>query len=102
MQGRPGIDLGVALFALLEPTDRRRYEDDLLSEYYGRLTEGGVEDYSFDELLVDIRLGLLMRFELNAMVTLSLLPNSSDPDGMLEGLGGRSQVLVDWACGDVI
>jgi len=49
------VDAAYFITGSLEPNDRRKYEDDLLRRYHQHLLEGGVKDYSFEQLKTDYR-----------------------------------------------
>ncbi len=85
----------------LKLADRRSFETQLLSIYYEGLAVGGVTDLSYKELLTDIKLGMLMRLIVLAVV---MVPANLDHIGedRFRGLGERLEALVDWNCEEVI
>ena len=59
-RSRPGIDLATMIGFGFEPDSRRAHVNDLLSLYHSRLVGHGIDNYSWDELITDFRLGLLL------------------------------------------
>ncbi len=52
----PGVrDLSFFIGTSVRPANRSRYEFDFLRYYWGSLREGGVSDYSYDQLVDDYR-----------------------------------------------
>lgn len=100
-RARSGTDLGTFLMSNFKLADRRNFETQLLAIYYEELVTGGVSDLSYDELLTDIKLGMLMR-----LITLATVIGNANIDHMNEdafrGMGERLEVLVDWNCEEVI
>ena len=84
---------------------RRKHEHYLLSEYYSSIVDLGVTGYSYDELLDDIRVGVLPRLVMRSNVIAGVGDRAlASHDGrrrlmkMVESL----QMLVDWNCEEVI
>jgi len=100
-RGRAGIDLGIFLMSNFKLADRRDFETQLLSVYYEELVAGGVSDLSFEELLTDIKLGMLVRLVSVAGVVGNANIDHLDED-WFKDLGERLEILVDWNCDEVI
>jgi aminoglycoside/choline kinase family phosphotransferase len=100
-RARAGTDLATFLMGNLKMADRRKFETQLLAIYYDELVSGGVSDLSYDELLTDIKLGMLHR-----LISLSAVMGNANIDHLDEDwfkeLGERMEVLVDWNCEEVI
>lgn len=71
------VDAAYFITGSMDPTDRRRHEDDLLRRYHNQLLEGGVKDYSFDQLKVDYR-GYFAGVIAGGVVLLGTLPEGND------------------------
>lgn len=102
---RSASDVGLFILQSFTTDSRRKLEHQLLSDYYCRLTDLGVSEYSYEQFLSDVRLAILPRL----VVRVNTFSNAGrrylgTEDGvlrakkMLEGL----QMLVDWNCEDVI
>lgn len=57
-KGGGAADLGYFLSQNLSVEDRREHEIDLLRAYHDALVSHGVDDYEFDQLLADYRVGI--------------------------------------------
>ena len=74
----PGVvDSAYFITGSLEPDDRRKHEDELLRRYHHHLMEGGVKDYSFEQLKLDYR-GYFVGVIAGAVVLLGTLPEGND------------------------
>lgn len=71
------VDAAYFITGSLSPDDRRKYEDDLLRRYHNQLLEGGVKDYSFEQLKVDYR-GYFAGVIAGGVVLLGTLPEGND------------------------
>jgi aminoglycoside/choline kinase family phosphotransferase len=58
-KGRGAYDIGYFMSQSVDPDERRAREEDLLRMYHRLLVEGGVADYSFDDLLLDYKRAVL-------------------------------------------
>ncbi|MEE8045268.1 MAG: phosphotransferase, partial [Dehalococcoidia bacterium] len=106
--GRVKAAAEVGMFILLSfaVESRRKHEHHLLSEYYSSIVDLGVTGYSYDELLDDIRIGVLP-----SLVRRSNVIGGGIADRALASEEGRQrlmkmveslQMLVDWNCDEVI
>ena len=100
-RARAGTDLGIFLLTSLKPVDRRNFENQLLAIYYEELVAGGVSDLSYDELLTDIKLGMLVRLAQTANLIGNANIDHLDED-WFKDLGQRLEILIDWNCDEVI
>ncbi len=100
-RARAGTDLGIFLLTSLKPADRRNFETQLLAIYYEELVAGGVSDLSYDELMTDIKLGMLMRL-ITITGAIGKLNLDNFNEAWFKNLGERLEVLVDWNCEEVI
>ena len=100
-RARAGTDLGIFLMTSLKLADRRNFENQLLAIYYEELVAGGVTDLSYDDLMTDIKLGMLVR-----LITMAGAMGNLNIDNFNEAafkeLGERLEILVDWNCDEVI
>ncbi len=71
------VDAAYFITGSMEPADRRKHEDDLLRRYHNQLLEGGVKDYSFDQLKTDFR-GYFAGVIAGGVVLLGTLPEGND------------------------
>jgi hypothetical protein len=85
------IDAGRFIAESLGPDDRRHHEAELLAQYHARLVEGGVPNYSLDQLRVDYRLSL-------ARTLPGIIGWLAHAD--LDRLQGRERQLMGAALGD--
>ena len=81
--------------------DRRNFETQLLTIYYEELVAGGVSDLSYDELLTDIKLGMLMRL-ITIAGSIGKLNIDYFSEAGIKNLGERLEILADWNCEEVI
>ena len=103
---KAAAEVGVFIMQSFAVESRRKHEHYLLSEYYSSIVDLGVTGYSYDELLDDIRVGVLPRLVLRTNVIGGGLGDRAlaSHDGrlrlmkMVESL----QMLVDWNCDEVI
>jgi aminoglycoside phosphotransferase (APT) family kinase protein len=58
-RGRGAFDLGYFFCTSMEADVRRKHERDLMDLYFATLVDGGVTDYSREELLRDYRIATL-------------------------------------------
>lgn len=58
-KGRGAYDVGYFMSQSVAPDERRAIEEDLLRMYHRLLVEGGVGDYSFDDLMLDYKRAVL-------------------------------------------
>jgi len=100
-RARAGTDLGIFLITNLNLADRRNFETQLLTIYHEELVAGGVSDLSYDELMTDIKLGMLMRLVTIAGAMGQLNIDNAN-ETVFKKLGERLEVLVDWNCDEVI
>ena len=84
---------------------RRRHEKQLLTDYHDSLVERGVQGYSYEELLDDVRLALLLRLP-NRMGAVAIhgetMMSTEAGNQILMAHIERLQTLVDWNCDEVI
>lgn len=71
------VDAAYFITGSLDPGARRAHEDDLLRRYHHHLVEGGVKDYSFEQLKTDYR-GYFAGVIAGSVVLLGTLPESND------------------------
>jgi hypothetical protein len=71
------VDAAYFIAGSLEPAARRQHEDDLLRRYHHHLLEGGVKDYSFEQLKTDYR-GYFAGVIAGSVVLLGTLPEGND------------------------
>ncbi len=71
------VDAAYYITGSLEPDDRRKHEDELLRRYHSLLLEGGVKDYSFEQLKTDYR-GYFAGVVAGAVVLLGTLPEGNE------------------------
>jgi thiamine kinase-like enzyme len=61
-RGPAAFDLAYFMTGSVKPADRRAWETELLHEYHKSLEEGGVSNYSFEQLHEDYRRSVLFCF----------------------------------------
>lgn len=85
------------------PVDQRRsIEDSLLRLYLRVLTENGVHDYSYDQLIEDYRRGLF-RFLFIAVIALGNVDFDNEGGrAIVDAALPRLTALIDWDCGALI
>ena len=71
------VDAAYFITGSLEPEDRRKHEDELLRRYHNHLLEGGVKDYSFEQLKTDYR-GYFAGVIAGGVVLLGTLPEGNE------------------------
>jgi thiamine kinase-like enzyme len=101
-RSRPGTDLATFLLSNFTLEDRRQHEKQLVGLYYDNLVSEGVTGYAFDELLSDIRRGLLYRMVAIAVVVAQHQWADAQQGSRLRSDSARLQMLIDWNCGEVI
>ena len=101
-RSRPGTDLATFLLSNFSLEGRRQNEKQLLGLYYDNLVSEGVTGYSFDELLSDIRRGLLYRMVAIAVVVAQHQWADAGQGARLRSDSARLQMLIDWNCEEVI
>ena len=101
-RSRPGTDLATFLLSNFTLEGRRQHERQLVGLYYDNLVSGGVTGYSFDELLSDIRRGLLYRMVTIAVVAAQHRWADAQQGARLRSDSTRLQMLIDWNCDQVI
>lgn len=103
--GKAATDVAYFICWSFAPASRRRFEDRLLTNYHDTLTECGVDDYSYQEFSVDVRLGAFkfMQTVTNATVDIARhLPETEAGTQRLKTICGRLQLILDWNCDEVI
>ncbi len=84
---------------------RRVHERQLLAEYHSQLVDGGVEDYSYDELIEHFRIALLARLPIRLTVIAKFGENmikTEEGRKTFFSMVERLQTLIDWNCDEVI
>jgi hypothetical protein len=71
------VDAAYFITGSLEPADRRKHEDELLRRYHNQLLEGGVKDYTFEQLKIDYR-GYFAGVIAGGVVLLGTLPEGNE------------------------
>jgi len=71
------VDAAYFITGSMEPDMRRKHEDDLLHRYHHQLLEGGVKDYSFEQLKTDYR-GYFAGVIAGGVVLLGTLPEGNE------------------------
>lgn len=71
------VDVAYFITGSLEPDERRAREMELLRRYHNHLLEGGVRDFSFEQLKIDYR-GYFAGVVAGAVVLLGTLPEGND------------------------
>ena len=71
------VDAAYFITGSMSPDDRRKYEIELLRRYHNQLLEGGVKDYSFDQLMTDYR-GYFAGVIAGGVVLLGTLPEGNE------------------------
>lgn len=71
------VDAAYFITGSMDPEARRKHEDDLLRRYHHHLLEGGVRDYSFEQLKTDYR-GYFAGVIAGSVVLLGTLPEGND------------------------
>ena len=86
------------------PESRRSHENKLLSEYHSALTDRGVQDYSHEQFLNDVRIAVLPRFVLRTNVFAGVYRRTVTDEGRARAIAmvDRMAMLVDWNCEEVI
>ena len=99
------IDVSYFLAWGMSTETRRRFEKQLLADYYDYLVELGLRDYSLDQFMTDIRISALL------LVRRIVGPLGNSGGNMLKTDDGRkriasmcerAQTLIDWNCDEVI
>ena len=107
MAGRIQAANDVATFIMLGMTTetRRQHETNLVSGYHSALVDRGVRDYSYDEMLLDIRMAMLPRLAslIRIVSNLNNNPATTTADKALwMSMIGNFQTVIDWNCDEVI
>jgi hypothetical protein len=71
------VDAAYFITGSLEPDERRKHEVELLRRYHHHLVEGGVKDYSFEQLKTDYR-GYFAGVIAGGVVLLGTLPEGNE------------------------
>ncbi len=99
-------DVGYFLCWSLGTESRRRNEKRLLTDYHDCLVDLGVDDYSYDEFIVDARRAVLKNLRITVSVFGSNLADDflATDDGRKRAIAmcSRLQTLIDWNCDEVI
>lgn len=99
----PG-DLAYFICVGFTTESRRRYEDQLLDQYYSGLTNHGISDYSWEEFTIDYRTALLRNLT-NFVPGIATMGDEvlalRDGRERVIVMCERFQTLVDWDCAAV-
>ena len=97
-------DVALFLFTSFDVEFRRKHEHALLTEYHSALMNRGVKDYSYDELLNDVRLSLLLQMARIIVAVTRMLKSQTSEEQRAGGkrFTERFQTMIDWNCDEVI
>jgi hypothetical protein len=88
------LDVSYFIAESLSPDDRRAHERALLERYHAGLVEGGVSDYSFDQLYDDYRLSLFTQLSI-PVVGSSMDPGNDRGRMLMDAMVERTLIAVE-------
>ena len=100
-----GTDVGKFIADSFPVELRRKHEANLFDEYFDALTGAGVDGYTRDDLMVDVRRGnLLQMTQRIASVGMASARMAETPDGRkrLNEMCERLQAVIDWNSEEVL
>lgn len=103
LRGVGTYDIGYFMSQSVDVELRRRHEQDLLTLYHGLLVDGGVADYSYEQLLEDYRWTVLFCFAYPVMG--GGLGDLSNERGYQLGaamMDRSAAAIMDWKAGDLL
>ena len=99
---RPAGDVAYFLMWSLPVEQRRSHERALLDSYHEVLVDGGVRDYSRDQLIEDYRRGMFRNLTITVAALANLDLDTEDGKALVDALVPRLVGIVDWDCGALI
>ncbi len=101
-QARPASDVAYFLMWSLLVEQRRSHERPLLDSYYEALVDGGIQDYSRDQMIEDYRRGMFLNLTRTVNVLANLDVDSDGGKATIDALVPRLVGVVDWDLGALI
>ena len=104
-RGKGAVDVAYFISLSFATESRHRLEGQLLADYHDSLVELGVDNYSFDEFGVDVRIGVFRLHQIVAATIVDLeeqLFATDEAIQLVRTVCGRLQTLLDWNCDEVI
>lgn len=100
---KPSIDVATFLISVFSPPTRLANEQQWIAEYHQTLVDHGVEGYSLEDLLTEIRITyLVMLMVAGRAVVKGMIDPQGNLDPRVKHLCERNQALVDWDCGELL
>ena len=93
-KGGGAYDVGYFLSQNVATDTRRAHEDELLQAYHSELIAGGVDDYSFEQLRSDYRVGVLYGWIIPVYAVGSLDSSSERAVALWTEVIGRAQAAM--------
>jgi hypothetical protein len=103
VRGAGAYDIAYFLGQSLKVEVRRAHDKELLRLYHGLLTEGGVKDYSFEQLVEDFRWSVLYGFAVPVMAGVMADVANERAQALMRAMTERSAAMVmDWKAGELL